>query len=58
MGKVFGCVIAPEGEEWDEALLVKYPSLNAFMTMLSMPDYRKCAVRRRVVLEDSGRIAP
>lgn len=56
-GEVKGLVIAPEGEDWDEVLLVRYPSIQAFMTMLAMPDYRKSTVHRTAALEDSRLIA-
>ncbi len=46
-------VIAPEGEEWDEALLVQYPSRAAFVTMVSQPAYLAAAVHRTAALADS-----
>ena len=46
-------VIAPEGEEWDEAVLVEYPSRAAFVTMVSQPDYLAAAVHRTAALVDS-----
>jgi len=56
-GLVCGCPIAPEGEAWDEALLIKYPSIEAFNKMLAMPEYQKGAVHRSAALEDSRLIA-
>ena len=56
-GKVHGCLIAPEGEDWDEALLVKYPSIKVFMGMLEIPEYRECTIHRTAALEDSRLIA-
>jgi uncharacterized protein (DUF1330 family) len=56
-GQVFGCLIAPAGEEWDEAMLVKYPSIEAFMEMLAMPEYQGSTVHRSAALEDSRLIA-
>ena len=56
-GQVFGCLIAPEGEAWDEAMLVKYPSIEAFKKMLAMPEYQQGAVHRTAALEDSRLIA-
>ena len=53
MGSVKGAVIAPEGEEWDDAVLVYYPSRQAFLDMLSQPDYRAAAVHRSAALADS-----
>jgi uncharacterized protein (DUF1330 family) len=37
-GKVYGSLIAPAGEEWDEALLVRYPSIRAFKKCLPIPN--------------------
>jgi len=56
-GTVCGCLIAPDGETWDEALLVKYPSIEAFKKMLAMPEYQQGAVHRSAALEDSRLIA-
>ena len=56
-GTVCGCLIAPAGEAWDEALLVKYPSIEAFLEMLAMPEYQESTVHRSAALEDSRLIA-
>ena len=53
MGAVKAAVIAPEGEEWDDALLVYYPSRQAFLDMVSQPDYQTTAVHRTAALADS-----
>ncbi len=45
--------IGPEGEEWDEMLLVRYPSVAAFLNMLKMPDYLAATVHRTAALEDA-----
>ena len=50
-------VIAPPGERWDDVLLVRYPSVAAFLDMLAMPDYQAAAVHRAAALEDSRLIA-
>lgn len=39
------------GEEWDEVLLVEYPSRQAFLDMIADPDYP--AALRRSALHDS-----
>ncbi len=57
LGEGLGCVIAPEDECWDEAILVRYPSVEAFLRMLSMPDYQASTVHRTAALEDSRLIA-
>jgi uncharacterized protein (DUF1330 family) len=50
-------LIGPQDEPWDEVLLVQYPSPQAFMTMISHPDYLACSVHRTAALEDSRLIA-
>lgn len=45
--------IGPVGEEWDTVVLVNYPSVQAFLQMLAMPDYRAAAVHRSAALEDA-----
>ena len=57
MSKAFVGVIAPEDETWDQIFLVKYPSVDAFMTMLKMPDYLAATVHREAALVDSRLIA-
>jgi uncharacterized protein (DUF1330 family) len=37
LGDVSAAVIGPE--EWDEIILVEYPSVRAFLDMVSDPDY-------------------
>ena len=56
-GAACGSVIAPADESWDEVLLVRYPSIAAFQTMLYNPDYQKCAIHRTAALENSRLIA-
>ncbi len=56
-GSVKHVVIGPAGEEWDEALLVQYPSRRAFLTMVSRPDYLRAAVHRSAALTDSRLMA-
>jgi len=50
-------LIAPEAEEWDDALLVEYPSRAAFLEMVSQPEYLAAAPHRSAALEDSRLIA-
>ena len=45
--------IGPADERWDEALIVRYPGIGAFVRMVTNPDYRACTVHRTVALEDS-----
>jgi uncharacterized protein (DUF1330 family) len=57
MGSVGTTVIAPKGEDWDDALLVEYPSRKAFIEMVSQPEYLAAAPHRTAALEDSRLIA-
>ncbi len=50
-------VIGPEQDEWDVALLVEYPSREAFLRMASNPDYLAVHAHREAALEDSRLIA-
>ena len=50
-------VIAPADEQWDDVLLVEYPSGQAFLTMLGTPEYRAIAHHRSAALCDS-RLVP
>jgi uncharacterized protein (DUF1330 family) len=49
--------IAPAGEEWDDVLLVRYPSIEAFIGMVTSPDYQAITVHRSAALQDSRLIA-
>lgn len=57
VGAARGALIAPPDEAWDEVLLVRYPSIQAFMGMLADPDYRACTKHRTAALEDARLIA-
>lgn len=46
-------LIAPPGEQWDELLLVRYPSREAFLSMLADPEYQAATVHRTAALADS-----
>lgn len=50
-------LIAPPGEQWDELLLVRYPSKDAFLSMLADPEYRAATVHRTAALADSRLLA-
>ena len=56
-GEVAGTVIAPDGEGWDDAVLVEYPSRKAFLDMIARPDYQAAVPHRTAALEDSRLIA-
>ena len=50
-------LLGPPEERWDLALLVRYPSKEAFLTMVSDPAYQTITVHRTAALEDSRLIA-
>jgi len=56
-GLVRNALIAPEGEAWDQAILVEYPSRQAFIEMTTSAAYRAIAIHRSAALADSRLIA-
>ncbi|WP_336368622.1 DUF1330 domain-containing protein [Marinobacter sp. C2H3] len=56
-GAPTGTLIGPQGEQWDEVLLVRYPSLDAFMSMIGSDDYKAIVHHRTAAMEDS-RLVP
>jgi uncharacterized protein (DUF1330 family) len=56
-GSVQATVIAPDGEEWDDAFMVEYPNRAAMLKMLSTPDYLAVVPHRTAALLDSRLIA-
>ncbi|PKM29915.1 MAG: DUF1330 domain-containing protein [Gammaproteobacteria bacterium HGW-Gammaproteobacteria-11] len=46
-------LIAPQGENWDQMLVVEYPSIAAFLTMLADQEYSAATVHRTAALMDS-----
>lgn len=58
LGTVLAPVIAPTDEQWDEVVLVEYPSFAAFRRLVENPKYKTEAVfHRTAALEDSRLIA-
>jgi uncharacterized protein (DUF1330 family) len=53
MAAVKTALIAPDGEQFDDAVLVQYPSRAAFVEMVSRPDYLAAAPHRTAALADS-----
>ncbi|TFW07145.1 DUF1330 domain-containing protein [Oxalobacteraceae bacterium OM1] len=45
--------IGVPGERWDEVLLVRYPSRDAFLSMLKSPGYQAITFHRTAALEDA-----
>lgn len=57
LGSVCGSIIGPTDETWDEVLLVRYPSIQAFIGMVESPEYKAVVKYRTAALEDSRLIA-
>jgi uncharacterized protein (DUF1330 family) len=52
-GQSFLTFIGPDDEIWDDAVLAQYPSRQAFLDMVAMPDYQAASVHRTAALADS-----
>ena len=57
MGRAHAGLSAPEGEAWDEVLLVQYPSRAAFLQMIRSAEYRAIVHHRTAAVSDSRLIA-
>jgi len=57
LGAVASTVIGPSAEEWDDAVLVEYPSREAFIHMTNEDEYRFGEPHRTAALADSRLIA-
>jgi uncharacterized protein (DUF1330 family) len=44
-------VIGASGDPWDEVVVVEYPSREAFLQMISMPEYHAAHVHREAGLD-------
>ncbi|MCL1594264.1 MAG: DUF1330 domain-containing protein [Actinomycetia bacterium] len=53
MGSGGPLLIGPAEERWDRVLVIEYPSLDAFLSMIQNPEYLKGAGHRTASLEDS-----
>lgn len=53
MGRARAGVIVPDGESWDEVLLVHYPSRAAFVRMVTSDAYQAILHHRTAALSDS-----
>lgn len=45
--------IGPDGETWDDFLIVQYPDARSFMVMIGDPEYQAGSVNRTAALADS-----
>lgn len=48
-----GTLIGPTDEEWDQVILVKYPSFKAFVGMIMAEEYQAASVHRTAAMENS-----
>ncbi len=46
-------LIGPSHEQWDVAFIARYPEANAFLAMITDPDYRLAVVHRQAAVLDS-----
>ncbi len=53
MGAAQTPLVAPPDEKWDEMLLVRYPSIEAFVSMVMNPEYQAFAKHRTAALEEA-----
>ncbi|MDX1598408.1 MAG: DUF1330 domain-containing protein, partial [Marinobacter sp.] len=56
-GRGVGALIAPPDESWDQVLLVRYPSIDAFLAMIESPEYKGVVKHRTAALKDSRLVA-
>lgn len=57
MGDAKFIVIGDDAEDWDEVLIVQYPSKQAFFDMITNAAYQATTVHRTAALERSALIA-
>ncbi|WP_339751417.1 DUF1330 domain-containing protein [uncultured Marinobacter sp.] len=56
-GRSAGSLIAPPDESWDQIVLVRYPSIDAFMAMIESTEYKGVVRHRTAALKDSRLVA-
>ena len=53
IGIVRAALVAPAGEAWDDAAIIRYPSFAAFRTVIEDPEYRaRAEPHRRAALAE------
>ena len=50
-------LVCPQGERWDEILIMEYPTPNALLALFNDPEYQRHMIHRTAALEDSRLIA-
>jgi len=56
-GQSVGSLIAPPDESWDHVLLVRYPSIEAFVAMIESHEYKGVVRHRHAAIQDSRLVA-
>jgi uncharacterized protein (DUF1330 family) len=56
-GKQAAMLIGPQDKDWHLAVLIRYPSAQAFVDMVSSPEYQAVSFHRTAALADSRLIA-
>lgn len=46
-------LIGPNDERWDLCFIAEYPNLDAFVSMIKNPDYRKAMEHRQIAVKTS-----
>ena len=46
-------LIGPQGEDWDEVFIARYPTAHAFLEMVTDPVYRQAVVHRQAAVATS-----
>lgn len=52
-GKMEAMLIGPDDKQWDIAFIARYPDANAFLAMVTDPDYQLAVVHRQAAVGDS-----
>jgi uncharacterized protein (DUF1330 family) len=52
-GDCSSVLVAPDSHKWDAVLLVRYPSRQAFSSMVANPDYQEITGLRTEALEEA-----
>lgn len=53
MAEVLHCFVAPDQEQWDDIILIQWPSLDTFKQLMSDEDYHQISYHRDAALADS-----
>lgn len=56
-GSAKGAFIAPQGEQWDQVLLIRYPAIESFLEMIGSDEYKAVVGHRTAALDDSRLVA-